>query len=275
MRLMSAIAQNLEDVKRRIEGAAKRAGRDPAAIKLVAVSKTKSAEEISEAIKAGQFCFGENYAQELRKKYDELSSLLSPPLTGGDKGEGDRSPSPHLPHRGGGEKVSAQQAARVNQLEWHFVGHLQKNKARIVAPIATWIESIDSLELATALNWRAVRPINCLIEVNVGGEETKSGAKISDVQDIAQGFGDFSNLKLKGLMTIPPYNPDPEFSRPFFKKLKELLMRINDSNIVKEPLTELSMGMSHDFEVAIEEGATIIRVGTAIFGERQKLDARS
>jgi hypothetical protein len=266
---MNQIAENLKFVRRRIEIAAKRVGREPSSVKLVAVSKTKTTEEIGEAIKAGQFSFGENYAQELREKHQQLSAIFSPPSTGGDEGAGDRSPSPHLSPQGRGEADASQTSVTLNRLEWHFIGHLQKNKAKIVAPIASWVEAVDSLELAAAIDRCAVHPINCLIEVNIGEEDTKSGASISEVQNLVRGFNDFKNLRLKGLMIIPPFDPDPEKSRPYFRKLKELLTQLNKSQIYPEPLTELSMGMSHDFEVAIEEGTTIIRVGTAIFGERK------
>lgn len=234
---MNQIAENLNLVRQQIERAARRVGRDPSSIRLVAVSKTKTVEEVNEAVEAGQFCFGESYAQELREKQQALSV------------------------------VSGQLSV---QLEWHFIGHLQKNKVKIVAPIVSWVESVDSLELAMELNKRATHPINCLIEVNVGGEDTKSGTKADQLENIVHGFGELTNLRLKGLMIIPPYSPDAEKSRPYFKKLKSLLSELNAANIGAEPLTELSMGMSHDFEVAIEEGATIVRVGTAIFGGRNK-----
>lgn len=213
-------------------------GRDPSAVKLVAVSKTKSAEHIYEAYCAGQRCFGENYAQELRDKYDQL-------------------------------KTKDERLTTHDQIEWHFVGHLQKNKAKFVAPLVSWIESIDSLELASAIDRRAARPINCLIEINIGGEESKTGVPPSQLTDLACGLSDFKNLKLKGLMIIPPISADPEESRPYFKKLKEILQKLNEQKVTPGPLRELSMGMSYDFEAAIEEGATIVRVGTAIFGERK------
>jgi len=234
---MGAISENLKIVRQKIEAAAKGCGRDPSSIKLVAVSKTKTAEEIAGAVEAGQLCFGENYAQELKDKY---------------------------------EKLTASHESRVtsHEIEWHFIGNLQKNKAKIVAPIVSWVETIDSPELALAIDNRAANPINCLIEVNIGSEETKSGAAVSEVPNIARGFGSYKKLKLKGLMIIPPYSADPEFGRPYFRQLKALLAELNSLKMTPEPLAELSMGMSHDFEVAIEEGATIIRVGTAIFGER-------
>ncbi len=235
---MGTITENLRQVQRRIEAACARCHRDPASVKLVAVSKTKNAEDVAEAVAAGQLIFGENYAQELKEKYEQLQSIHDPRST-------------------------------THEIEWHFIGHLQKNKAKIVAPIVSWVETIDSLELADAIDKRATNPISCLIEVNIGSEDTKSGAAAGDVPTIIRGLGAFKNIKLKGLMIIPPFSPDPEFGRPYFKKLKALLDELNSIKITHEPLTELSMGMSHDFEVAIEEGATIIRVGTAIFGERK------
>jgi len=235
---MRQIADNLAAVTVRIGEAARRTGRYPASIKLVAVSKTKTVQEIAEAVEAGQLCFGENYAQELRDKHNQLKAMDDKRRT-------------------------------WDEIEWHFIGHLQKNKAKIVAPIVSWIESIDSLDLAAALDRHAIHPINCLIEVNIGSEDTKSGVLVTEVPNLARGLSDFRNLKLKGLMIIPPFTSDPEGNRPYFKKLKEILLEINNSKIYPEPLADLSMGMSHDFEVAIEEGATIIRVGTAIFGERR------
>ncbi len=234
---MGNISENLKTVRGRIESASKRAGRDPSGIKLVAVSKTKPADDVIEAVAAGQRVFGENYAQELKDKYEQLGTRDARRET-------------------------------QDQIEWHFIGHLQKNKAKLVAPIVSWIETIDSLELAEAVDKRAGRPVNCLIEVNIGDEETKSGVAQGDVQKLVRGLRDFKNIVLRGLMIIPPYVPDPEFGRPYFKKLKLLLSELNAMKITPESMMELSMGMSHDFEVAIEEGATIIRVGTAIFGER-------
>lgn len=232
---MGTISENLNVVRERIERTARKCGRDPSSIKLVAVSKTRTSEEVAEAVAAGQLIFGENYAQELKEKHELL-----------------RASTFDLPA----------------DFEWHFIGHLQKNKAKIVAPIASWIETIDSLELAEAIDKRAASNINCLIEVNIGSEDTKSGTSAANVAEIAKGFGRFKNLNLRGLMIIPPFSSDPETGRPHFKKLKALFDELNAMNLSPEPLTELSMGMSHDFEVAIEEGATIIRVGTAIFGER-------
>ncbi len=226
---MSGIAHNLIDVRKRLIAAAERAKRDPAGIKLVAVSKTKPASLIREAHEAGQRIFGENYAQELAHKAAELADL---------------------------------------DIQWHFIGHLQRNKAKLVAPAARCVETVDSLKLAETLNSRAQGPLDVLIEVNIGGEESKAGVAENDIPALARDIARLDRLNLTGLMIIPPYVPDPEASRPYFRKLRQIMTRLNDSNGVGYPLTELSMGMSHDFEAAIEEGATIVRVGTAIFGER-------
>jgi pyridoxal phosphate enzyme (YggS family) len=226
---MSSIAENLKSVKDRIASAAHKVGRDPAEITLVAVSKTKSASMIREAFEAGHRIFGENYAQELAAKAKELADL---------------------------------------DISWHFIGHLQRNKARLVAPVASCVETVDSARLAEALNDRAAGPLDILIEINIGAEDSKSGVDEDELPDLFEGLKALDNLRPRGLMIIPPYIPDPEASRPHFIGLRKIMARLNEQNIVGSPLTELSMGMSHDFEAAIEEGATIIRVGTAIFGER-------
>jgi pyridoxal phosphate enzyme (YggS family) len=234
---MGIIAENIMCLKERMSVAAKRAGRDTAEISLVAVSKKMPADKILEAFQAGHSCFGENYAQELRNKYRQLQALV--------KDE---------------EKLA--------QLEWHFIGHLQRNKVKYVAGLAGWVETIDSMPLAVELNRRVAQPVSVLIEVNLGEEEVKAGVSEDQVFGLIEGLSVLEKIKLKGLMIIPPYNPDPENSRPYFKKLRNLLDKVNQAKIYPVPLKNLSMGMSHDFETAIEEGATIIRVGTAIFGER-------
>lgn len=226
---MDSIADNLQSVKKRIHAAAISAGRDPTAITLVAVSKTKPTSMIREAYEAGQRAFGENYAQEMADKANELADL---------------------------------------DIAWHFIGHLQRNKAKLVAPVARYMETVDSLKIAEVLNSRAGTPIDVLIEINIGEEGSKSGVNESEVPSLLQGMSAFDKLEPRGLMIIPPYLPDPEASRLHFKRAREIMARLNADNVVGYPLTELSMGMSHDFEVAIEEGATIVRVGTAIFGER-------
>ncbi len=226
---MTSIASHLEAVRRRIDAAAKRAGRDPAEITLVAVSKRKPTAMIHAAFEAGQRTFGENYAQELRDKAAELADL---------------------------------------PIRWHFIGNLQKNKAKYVAPAAAMMETIDSEELAIAMASRAPEKLDCLIEVNIGDEQNKAGVAPEAVPELARAILHLSQLNLRGLMVIPPYGEAPEKSRPYFRRLRELLTELNAQLALDTPLDALSMGMSDDFEVAIEEGATIVRVGTAIFGER-------
>ncbi len=221
------LADNIRSIRGRIDAAARRAGRSSDEIRLIAVSKMKSAAMIREAFAAGQHLFGENYAQELALKAEELKDL---------------------------------------PIEWHFIGHLQKNKAKLVAKVAACMETIDSITLAEAISRKAPNPIDCLIEVNIGSEEKKSGIASSGLEALASRVAGLPNINLRGLMIIPPYDPDPEKSRPYFRKLKELLGELNKE--LPLPLKELSMGMSEDFEIALEEGATIVRVGTAIFGER-------
>jgi pyridoxal phosphate enzyme (YggS family) len=229
---MNSIAENLAGVRGRIEAACQRAGRDPASVKLVAVCKKKPASMVREAYEAGQKCFGENYAQELRDKAKELSDV---------------------------------------DIDWHFIGNLQKNKAKYVAPVASMVETIDSVEIARALAERlpeGSKPLSCLIEVNIGDESSKSGVSPNGIIPFIKEVLRIPKIALKGLMILPPYDENPELSRPYFKGLRELLVLVNRELSLLEPLSELSMGMSHDFEIAIAEGATIIRVGTAIFGER-------
>jgi len=227
-----SIADRLTAVRGRIEAAAGRAGRDPASVKLVAVSKLKPVSMIREAYEAGQRCFGENYAQDLRDKARELTDL---------------------------------------DISWHFIGGLQKNKAKYVAPVASMVETIDSVEIARELVKRLPEgspPLPCLIEINIGDEASKSGISPKGIIPFIKELMEIDRIALKGLMILPPYEEDPERSRPYFKGLRELLVLVNRELNLPSPLAELSMGMSHDFEAAIEEGATIVRVGTAIFGER-------
>lgn len=226
---MTDIAKNLGFIRVKIIDVAARLKRDPNSIKLVAVSKTHTVSDIRDAFLAGQVVFGENYAQELKSKAEELMDL---------------------------------------KIDWHFIGHLQKNKIKYIAPIVSTIETIDSFELAEAVSKRISRRVNCLIEVNIGSEASKSGANEANLLELIGRILPLPNINLTGLMIIPPYDLDPEKGRPYFKKLRELRDFINNELSPPKPLTELSMGMSHDFPVAIEEGATIVRVGTAIFGER-------
>jgi pyridoxal phosphate enzyme (YggS family) len=227
------ISKNLEKVLENIKKAAVKAKRDPDKIKLVAVSKTVPPEVISDAIDAGVKIFGENYVQEAKAKIVKLKS---------------------------------------KNVSWHFIGHLQKNKAKYTIELFDMIHSLDSFHLFKELNKRAEiegKKMEVLIQVNLAGEElTKSGLREENVQELVESALELNNLKLKGLMVIPPYSLNPENSRPYYTALREILNKINRLRILDSPLSELSMGMSNDYMVAIEEGATIIRVGTAIFGQR-------
>ena len=224
------IEENLLKVKERINDAAARVGRDPAQITLIAVTKTVAIEKIQEAIAAGATIFGENYVQEARHKIDEI----------GQAG-----------------------------LQWHFIGHLQTNKAHYAVRLFDLIHSVDSIKLARELEKRAAaagRVVDCLIEVNLSQEESKFGITKEKTHELAREMRDLKHISLQGLMTMPPYFDDPELARPYFITLRKLRETIEQDGI---PLSELSMGMSTDFEVAIEEGATMVRIGRAIFGERR------
>lgn len=226
---MPSIKENYLKVMERIARAAQKAGRDPGEVKLVAVSKTVEVDRIREAIEAGISTLGENYVQEAQKKIEEIGRSIS----------------------------------------WHFIGHLQSNKAKYAIRLFDMIHSVDSIPLAEELNRRAEkegRAMKVLIEVNLSGETTKFGTEEEKAFDLARKIIPLKNLSLAGLMTMPPYFEDPELSRPYYVRLRQLKEKMAGEGI---PLKELSMGMSNDFEVAIEEGATYVRVGTAIFGARK------
>jgi len=226
---MFTIRENYLKVMERAERAAQKAGRNPGEIKLVAVSKTVEVARIKEAIEAGVSILGENYVQEAQKKIEEIGRPVS----------------------------------------WHFIGHLQSNKAKYAVSLFDMIHSLDSIPLAEELNRRVEKEgqtVKVMIEVNLSGETTKFGTEEARAFDIASGVLNLSHLSLVGLMTMPPYFDDPELSRPYYIRLRELKEKMIKEGI---PLRELSMGMSNDFEVAIEEGATYVRVGTAIFGMRK------
>ena len=230
-----SVAENLERVRGKIADAAAKSGRSPEDVELVAVTKTHPADRVREAIDVGQTLFGENKVQEARAKIPELPS-----------------------------------SAR-----WHLIGHLQKNKIRHALPLFELIHSVDSLELATAINRIAdedgQRP-RVLLEVNVSGEGSKFGFKPAALRSQMDELLALNRLSIEGLMTIPPFAPEPDASRHFFAELREL--RDELAQIGGITLPQLSMGMSDDFAVAIEEGATLVRVGTAIFGKRTPLRAR-
>lgn len=224
----TGIAERLGQVRERIERAAARSGRSSSTVLLVAVSKTKTREQIREAYAAGQRDFGENYVQELAEKAGSLSDLAG--------------------------------------IRWHLIGHVQTNKAKKAVEVAHMVQAVDSERLARELGRRAEaagRRLPVLIEVNVGEEQSKTGASERDASEVlaaARGAG----LEVRGLMTVPPYELEAAQAAPWFKRLRELRSALGG----EAELPELSMGMSHDFEVAIGCGATIVRVGTAIFGSR-------
>ena len=229
---MTTIKERLEEIRRRMDAAAQRAGRDSKEIRLIAVSKTKPVSMIREAVAAGVTDLGENYIQEAREKI------------------------PQVP----------------GQVHWHFIGHLQTNKAKYAARLFDWIHTIDRVEIADALNRRAGmenRVLKVLIEVNVGKEETKSGVMEEDLLPLVEHVATLPQLSPRGLMVIPPLTADPEEARGYFIKTRRLAERVAAENIPNVSMEELSMGMTSDFEVAIEEGSTMIRVGTAIFGPRE------
>jgi pyridoxal phosphate enzyme (YggS family) len=226
------MAEGLHDrllqVQERIRSAAGRAGREAASVTLVAVSKTVPVDVVREALAAGVTILGENRVQEARDKIAALSGLAT----------------------------------------WHLVGHLQTNKAKLAVQLFDLIHSLDSPRLAEALDrsgQQAGRVVRCLVEVNLGGEESKSGTTEEGVRPLLGAAARLAHLRIEGLMTVPPFLPDPEQVRPFFRRLRSLRDTLAGEGF---RLAELSMGMTHDFEVAIEEGATMVRIGTAIFGPR-------
>ena len=228
------ISTNLEQIRSVIRETAKGCDRDPQEIKLVAVSKRMPAGLIAEAHQCGQMLFGENYLQDAEAKIPRLPSSL----------------------------------------RWHFIGHLQSNKAKAAAELFQMIETVDRLKIAQALDRHAGllrKKLDVLVQVNVGREPQKAGVLPENASDLLRTMQPLTNLRVRGLMTMPPYGRDPEASRPWFQALKKLSEKLADENYFYDNKeVELSMGMSGDFNVAIEEGATLVRVGTAIFGKRSE-----
>jgi PLP dependent protein len=227
------LAVRLADVRARVRAAAQKSGRQPDEVRLIAISKTHPASVIKQVCQLGATDFGENRVQEGEGKIAEI----------------------------GREKV-----------RWHLVGHLQANKARRAVNLFDVIHSVDTLDLAQRLDRLCVEEsresLPVLIQVDLGHEETKSGIEESELTHMVESLGPLTRVKLIGLMTLPPFFDDPEQSRAFFRRLRELRDELNQRGAFGERTGELSMGMTHDFEVAIEEGATMVRIGTAIFGER-------
>jgi pyridoxal phosphate enzyme (YggS family) len=234
-----SIAENIVQVRERISAAAKKAGRNPEEITLMAVSKTFLPEAIHEAYASGLHVFGENRVQEFASKVEALRDL--------------------------------------RDAEWHMIGYLQTNKASKAAELFDAVDSVDSSRMAEKLNasaQSAKKTLSVLIEINVGGERAKSGVApgSEELEKILQGAPRWEHLQIRGLMAIPPYSEDPQRARPYFRELRKIRDSIATRKFPGIGTEVLSMGMSHDFEVAIEEGATCVRVGTAIFGQRPKYE---
>ena len=233
--LADVISANVARVRDRLAQAADRVGRDPSTIRLVAISKTFPASRIRAGVAAGLTEFGESRVQEA--------------LT----------------------KISAMDETGGLGIAWHLIGHLQSNKARKAAAVFAWIHSVDRLDLLSRLDQAAddlgTRP-NCLLQIDLAGELTKHGAPVDQARQILEAAGNCSAVRVRGLMVIPPWSKDSEQARPFFRRLRQVRDELVEDGHDPEMLSELSMGMSNDFEVAIEEGSTLVRVGTAIFGRR-------
>ena len=225
------IKENLEEVEARITRACERSGRERSEVTLISVSKTKPAEMLQEAYDAGSRDFGENKPQEIREKYPQLPT----------------------------------------DIRWHMIGHLQRNKIKYIIDKVCMIHSVDSIRLAEAIDEEAkkhgiIMPV--LIEVNVAEEDSKVGVHLDEAESLIRQISELSNIQVQGLMTIAPFTENAEDNRIYFRKLRNLYVDIKDKNIDNVNMCNLSMGMTGDYEVAVEEGATMVRVGTGIFGAR-------
>jgi pyridoxal phosphate enzyme (YggS family) len=225
--------RRIQEIQGRIEAAAERAGRDPAGVGLVAVTKTHPAAAVRKAAEAGLSVFGENYVQEARDKIEVLADL---------------------------------------PVSWHFIGHLQSNKAKYAVRLFDLIHSVDSVKLAREIDKQAAKRDkiqDVLLQVNIAQEPSKSGAAREELETLCREAAAFSNIRIRGLMTLPPFFDEPEKARPYFAALRRLRDEIAALAIEGVSMEALSMGMTGDFEAAVEEGATWVRIGTALFGERQ------
>lgn len=225
------IEANYRQVEKNIIAACKEVGRDPSEVTLIAVSKTKPVELLQEAYEAGARHYGENKVQEIQEKYEQLP----------------------------------------DDIQWHMIGHLQRNKVKYIVDKVAMIHSVDSLRLAEAIEAEAAKKnvkVPVLLEVNVAEEESKFGLKMEEVVPLLEEISGFSHIEVKGLMTIAPYVENPEENREIFRQLKKLSVDIAAKNINNIDMGVLSMGMTGDYMVAVQEGATLVRVGTGIFGER-------
>lgn len=224
------ICDNLKNIEKRISVACERVGRNRNDVKLIAVSKTKPIEDIKEAVSCGITDLGENKVQELKDKMEVLE-----------------------------------------QLRWHMIGHLQTNKVKYIVGKVALIHSLDSIRLAEAIEREAAKKnilVDALVQVNIANEDTKFGILPEDTELFIKNLAQYTHINVKGLMTVAPYTSNPETNRPYFKKLKKIMVDLNSKNVDNGNMNVLSMGMTGDFEVAIEEGATHVRVGTGIFGRR-------
>ena len=225
------VAENLVQVQKNIEESCKKVNRDPGEVTLIAVSKTKPVEMLQEAYAAGARVFGENKVQEIVDKYDQMPA----------------------------------------DVQWHMIGHLQRNKVKYIVDKVAMIHSVDSLRLAETIEKEAEKKdvvVPILIEVNVAQEESKFGITSQETEELIRKISTFEHIRIKGLMTIAPYTDNPETNRVYFRQMKKLSVNIRDKNIDNVSMDVLSMGMTGDYQVAIEEGSTMVRVGTGIFGER-------
>jgi len=237
---MPTIAERVAEVQRRLAAAAEQVGRSPADVTLVAAAKTRTPAEVAEVIRAGVTAIGENYVQELLAARAALDKTALPTVSWA-------------------------------QVRWHVIGHLQRNKVKYLRPAPALIHSLDSAALAQEIDRRAGElgtRQGVLIEVNLAGEATKSGVSPAQVRALAETALALPHLELQGLMTMPPYTEDPETSRPHFRRLAALAQELASQGLPAENLRHLSMGMSGDYEVAVAEGATLVRLGTVLFGPR-------
>lgn len=227
-----SIKENIDGILERAATAARRSGRSPEDVKVIAVSKTVDAQRAREAVEGGLINLGENRVQELVNKYEQLSDI---------------------------------------DVKWHLIGHLQRNKVKYIIDKVVLIHSLESLDLAKEINKRALQhsmTANVLIELNIGQEESKFGLNEDSVYDFVKSMEQFANIKVLGLMTVAPFSENPEDVRWVFRKMKEIFDKISEMKLANTEMKYLSMGMTNDFEIAIEEGANMVRIGTAIFGKR-------
>jgi len=236
------IPENIDNINERIKNAALKAGRDPKEVTLIAVSKLNPAEAVEEALNHGQYEFGENWVKELLEKEDDVSGF-----------------------------IEANNPALKDRIKWHFIGHLQTNKVKQLIGKTVLIHSVDSYKLASFIDNESKKKntvTDVLLEINIGDEESKYGIKPDEAITFVDSLAEFHNIRIRGLMTVAPICDNPESNRPYFKKMRELFVDIKSKNNDNISMDILSMGMTLDFEIAIEEGATHVRVGTGIFGAR-------